>query len=58
METRKRELSVNRAAAVHSYLLFKKISKDRITFKGYGNTIPLGKGSEYDRRVELLITKI
>jgi outer membrane protein OmpA-like peptidoglycan-associated protein len=58
METRKRELSVNRAAAVHSYLLFKKIAKDRMTFKGYGNTIPLGKGSEYDRRVELLITKI
>jgi hypothetical protein len=29
-----------------------------MTFKGYGNTVPLGKGSEYDRRVELVITKI
>jgi outer membrane protein OmpA-like peptidoglycan-associated protein len=58
LETRKRELSVNRAASVYSYLVFKKIAKERMTFKGYGNTVPLGKGSEYDRRVELLITKI
>jgi hypothetical protein len=29
-----------------------------MTFKGYGNSVPLGKGSEYDRRVELVITKI
>lgn len=57
-ETRKRELSNNRAESVYKYLLFKRISKDRMTFKGYGNTVPLGKGPEYDRRVELLITKI
>lgn len=56
--TRKRELSINRASSVYKYLLFKRISKDRMTFKGYGNTIPLGKGQEYDRRVEILITKI
>jgi len=35
-----------------------KISKNRMTFKGYGNTVPLKKGAEYDRRVELVITKI
>lgn len=58
METRKRQLSQNRAQSVYKYLLFKKIAKDRMTFKGYGNTVPLGKGSEYDRRVELVITKI
>jgi outer membrane protein OmpA-like peptidoglycan-associated protein len=58
METRKRELSINRAASVYNYLIFKRIAKDRMAFKGYGNTVPLGKGSEYDRRVELLITKI
>ena len=57
-DTRKRELSINRAGSVYKYLLFKRISKDRMTFKGYGNTVPLGKGNEYDRRVELLITKI
>lgn len=58
MDTKKRQLSINRAQAVYKYLLFKKISKDRMTFKGYGNTVPLGKGTQYDRRVELVITKI
>ena len=57
-ETRKRNLSQNRAESVFKYLVFKKISKNRMSFKGYGNTVPLGKGSEYDRRVELVITKI
>ena len=56
--TRKRKLSHNRAEAVFKYLKLKKISEKRMTFKGYGNTVPLGKGPEYDRRVELLITKI
>jgi outer membrane protein OmpA-like peptidoglycan-associated protein len=56
--TRKRNLSINRAEAVYKYLIFKKISKTRMTFKGYGNTVPLKKGAEYDRRVELVITKI
>jgi outer membrane protein OmpA-like peptidoglycan-associated protein len=51
-------LSVNRAEAVYKYLIFKKIAKNRMTFKGYGNTVPLKKGAEYDRRVELVITKI
>jgi outer membrane protein OmpA-like peptidoglycan-associated protein len=57
-ETRKRNLSSNRAESVFKYLAFKKIAKKRMTFKGYGNSVPLGKGSEYDRRVELVITKI
>lgn len=55
--TRKRQLSQNRAESVYKYLVFKKIPKTRMTFKGYGNTVPLGKGSEYDRRVELVVTK-
>lgn len=58
MDTKKRQLSINRAQSVYKYLIFKKIAKERMTFKGYGNTVPLGKGSEYDRRVELVITKI
>lgn len=58
LATRKRNLSSNRAEAVFKYLAFKKIQKKRMTFKGYGNTVPLGKGSEYDRRVELVVTKI
>ena len=56
-DTRKRQLSHNRAEAVYKYLLFKKIDKSRMTFKGYGNTVPLGKSVEYDSRVELVITK-
>ncbi|MDI1254687.1 MAG: OmpA family protein [Flavobacterium sp.] len=57
MDTKKRQLSQNRAQSVYKYLLTKKIAKTRMTFKGYGNTVPLGKGTEYDRRVELVITK-
>ena len=56
--TRKRNLSVSRAEAVYEYLFFKKIPKTRMTFKGYGNSVPLGKGKEYDRRVEFVITGI
>lgn len=56
-DTKKRQLSINRSEAVYKYLVFKKIDKKRMTFKGYGNTVPLGKGPEYDRRVELVITK-
>lgn len=56
MDTKKRQLSINRAQTVYKYLIFKKVPKDRMTFKGYGNTVPLGKGTQYDRRVELVIT--
>ncbi len=55
--TRKRELSKNRAYSVYKYLISKKISAKRMRYKGYGNTQPLGKGSEFDRRVEFVITK-
>lgn len=57
LDTKKRQLSINRAQAVYKYLVFKKVPKERMTFKGYGNTVPLGKGAQYDRRVELVITK-
>lgn len=57
-ETKKRKLSHNRAEAVYKYLVFKKVPKTRMTFKGYGNTQPLGNGPDLDRRVELVITKI
>lgn len=56
--TKKRELSKNRAQSVYKYLITKNISSKRMTFKGYGNTQQLGKGAQYDRRVELVITKI
>jgi outer membrane protein OmpA-like peptidoglycan-associated protein len=56
--TKKRELSINRAKAVYQYLVFKKIDKSRLTFKGYGNTLSLGREQQYDRRVELVVKKI
>ena len=56
-DTKKRELSINRAKRVYNYFLMKRISKTRMTFKGYGNTQSLKQGSALDRRVELLITK-
>ncbi|MBK6526504.1 MAG: OmpA family protein [Crocinitomicaceae bacterium] len=35
------ELSHNRAKAVYEYLISKGISKDRMTYKGYGETQPV-----------------
>lgn len=55
--TKKRELSINRAKSVYNYLIARKIDKSRMTFKGYGNSKSLGREPQYDRRVELLITK-
>ena len=56
-ETEERNLSINRAKNVFTYLRLKGINPYRMTFKGYGNRFPLGKNDESDRRVELLITK-
>ncbi|MGH2665255.1 OmpA family protein [Flavobacterium sp.] len=57
-DTKKRQLSTNRAQSVYKFFVTKKIDKTRMTFKGYGNSQPLGKEPEYDRRVELVITAI
>lgn len=56
-ETQNRNLSLNRAKNVFAYLRSKGISPYRMSFKGYGNQFPLGKGDALDRRVELLILK-
>lgn len=56
-ETKKRELSINRAKSVFKYLRLKRVDPKRMSTKGYGNTKPLKLGPEYDRRVELVITK-
>lgn len=55
--TNERKLSVNRAKSVFRYLLNRQINSLRMSYKGVGNRFPLGKGEEYDRRVEFLITK-
>lgn len=56
--TKKRELSINRAKAVYKYLISRRVSEKRLIYNGYGNTKPLGKSTDLDRRVELVITKI
>ena len=57
-ETQDRNLSINRAKNVFVYLRSKGISPYRMAYKGYGNRFPLGKGDDFDRRVELLVTKL
>lgn len=57
-DTKKRELSTNRAKAVYKYLAARNIPKARMTFEGYGNKKPLGLSPAQDRRVEIVIVKI
>lgn len=57
-ETQKNDLSVNRAKNVFNYFRAKGISPYRMSYKGYGNLFPLGKGDDFDRRVEFKITQI
>jgi len=57
-EGQERNLSINRAKNVFTYLRSKGINPYRMSYKGYGNRFPLGKGDAFDRRVEFMITKI
>ncbi len=57
-KTKKQNLSYTRAKAVYSYLRRKGIAKERMRYKGMRRTVPLGKGAENDRRVEILIKNI
>jgi outer membrane protein OmpA-like peptidoglycan-associated protein len=56
------ELSVNRAKAVMDYLIKKGITKERLLFKGYGESEPIASnntedGKQLNRRVEIKIIK-
>lgn len=56
------DLSEHRATAVVNYLLKQGIGQDRLTMKGFGETMPAAsnttrKGRELNRRVEVLLTK-
>ena len=57
-ETQKSDLSINRAKNVFNYFRSKGISPYRMSYKGYGNQFPLGKGDDLDRRVEFIVTKL
>ncbi len=56
------QLSADRAAAVYNYLLYKGISKSRLSYKGFGKTKPVDDnktetGRQNNRRVEFIILK-
>jgi outer membrane protein OmpA-like peptidoglycan-associated protein len=57
------QLSENRAKAVYNYLIEKGIEKDRISYKGFGETQPVATneteaGRSQNRRTEFFILKI
>lgn len=58
IDSKKRELSKNRAKSVYNFLVMRDIKKERLTHIGKGNLEPLGKDPQMDRRVELVITKV
>jgi outer membrane protein OmpA-like peptidoglycan-associated protein len=61
-ETYNQGLSERRAAAVVNYLVSQGIDRNRLTMKGYGETMPAAsnktqEGRELNRRVEVLFTE-
>ncbi|ARN79456.1 hypothetical protein BST97_11010 [Nonlabens spongiae] len=57
-DTKKSNLSEDRARAVFKILRSRGIDHKRMKFMGFGRTKPLGGIDKLDRRVELLITEI
>ncbi|EDP72854.1 hypothetical protein FBALC1_17172 [Flavobacteriales bacterium ALC-1] len=57
-KTKKRNLSVARAKYIYDYLVKKGVRPYRMKFVGMRRKEPLGGEPEFDRRVEILVTKI
>ncbi|MGB5980692.1 MAG: OmpA family protein [Nonlabens sp.] len=57
-DTKKSNLSKDRAKAIYQILRKKGVSYSRMKFIGFGRTKPLGGIDKLDRRVELFITHI
>ncbi len=57
-KTKLRNLSYARAKFVHDYFLEKGVDKKRMRFMGMRRKFPLGGDSQFDRRVEILITYV
>lgn len=57
-DTKKSNLSFDRAKAIFQILKKRGVSYNRMKFKGFGRTKPLGGIDKLDRRVELYITDI
>ena len=59
-DSHNRQLSLNRAKAVHQFLIDQGINTKRLTYKGYGSTLPVapndsGKNRQLNRRIEFKI---
>jgi len=57
-KTKKRNLSEARARYIYYYLSRKGVNKKRMRYEGLRRKYPLGGDPKYDRRVEILVTKI
>jgi len=57
-KTKKRNLSEARARYIYYYLSRKGVSKNRMRYEGMRRKVPLGGDPKYDRRVEILVTRI
>lgn len=58
VRTGKKNLSEARAKSLYNYLLKNGIDKSRMRYKGMAFRNPTGKGSDFDRRVEIEITSV
>jgi len=59
-DSHNRQLSLNRAKAVHQFLIDQGINTKRLTYKGYGSTLPVApndseKHRQLNRRIEFKI---
>ena len=59
-DSHNRQLSLNRAKAVHQFLINQGINTKRLTYKGYGSTLPVApndseKNRQLNRRIEFKI---
>ena len=57
-KTKKRNLSLARAKRVYDYLADKGVKRYRMKFVGHKRKSPLGGEPEFDRRVEILVTRV
>lgn len=61
LDTREMKLSENRAKAIYDYLVGKGISRNRLSYKGFGRTKPKveietnSEQEQLNRRVEIMI---
>ena len=57
-KTKKRNLSEARARYIYYYLANKGVSKSRMKYEGMRRKFPLGGDPKYDRRVEIVVTRV